>query len=214
MQAPLSRAEARKVALAYGPNITPLAPITPLPDAIEVPVLLLLGDDVSTDTISPAGAEALPYRSNLAGLANFSFRRHDPTYVERAAATGGERGHGIVGGINYGQGSSREHAALCPQYLGLRLVIAKSFARIHEQNLINAGVLPLSFVRSDDYDLLEKDDVLEIDNIHQSVKDGETIEVRVKNKGLSIEARFSMSERQREIFLAGGLINWFQHRIN
>lgn len=211
---PLKPADAAKVALAFAPNITPLVPIKPLPDALEVPVLLLLGDDVSTDTISPAGAEALPYRSNLAGLAAFTFRRHDPTYVERASALKNAGGHALIGGTNYGQGSSREHAALCPQYLGLRVLIAKSFARIHQQNLINAAVLPLTFVDPTDYDRLTANDVLEIDGINAAVRDDRPVRVRLRGRDVAFDARFQMSARQREIFLAGGLINWFRARSN
>ena len=193
---------------------TSLAPIEALPDRIEVPVLLVLGDDVSTDTISPAGAEALPFRSNLAGLAEFSFRRHDPDYVARAKASKAAGGHALVGGINYGQGSSREHAALCPQFLGLRMVLVKSFARIHQQNLINAGVLPLSFVHSEDYEALDSGDLLEVNGIHDAIGNDKPLVVNVREKKLEIAARFEMSARQREIFLAGGLINWFRARTN
>lgn len=214
IQKPLPPSEAAAVTLAYGPNITSLAPISALPDRVEVPALLVLGDDVSTDTISPAGAEALPFRSNLAGLAEFTFRRHDPGYVERAKSTINNGGHALVGGNNYGQGSSREHAALCPQFLGLRLVLTKSFARIHQQNLINAGVLPLVFVQPDDFDALEADDVLEINGLHGAIKSNTPLLVHVRAKGLEIPARFDMSERQREIFLAGGLVNWFKARTN
>ena len=214
LQNPLPRGEAQKVELAYGPNITALSEIAALPDSIEVPALLVLGDDISTDTISPAGAEALPFRSNLAGLADFTFRRHDADYVARAKATKGSGGHAIVGGTNYGQGSSREHAALCPQFLGLRLVLVKSFARIHQQNLINAGVLPLSFEQPDDFDGLDPDDILEVNGIHDAMRDNTSLLVHVRSKGLEIPARFRMSARQREIFLAGGLINWFKARAN
>ena len=121
-------------------------------------------------------------------------------------------GHALIGGINYGQGSSREHAALCPQFLGLRTVLAKSFARIHEQNLVAAGVLPLRFSQPEDYDALEAGDILEVSGIHDAVTTGRVLTVRVQNKQLEIEAHFELSERQREIFLAGGLINWFRAR--
>ena len=214
LQEPLPGKEAAKIKLAYGPNITALSPITALPDSIEVPVLLSLGDDVSTDTISPAGAEALPFRSNLAGLAEFSFRRHDPEYVTRAKAAKDQGGHALVGGINYGQGSSREHAALCPQFLGLRLVLAKSFARIHQQNLINAGVLPLTFEKPADYDAIDDGDILEVNGIHEAMHNDAPVVVHIRSKNLEIAARFQMSARQREIFLAGGLINWFKARTN
>ncbi|MGI9479997.1 MAG: aconitase family protein, partial [Hyphomicrobiaceae bacterium] len=212
MQAPLPPEQARAVDLAFGPNITPLPAIEPLPDTIDVPVLLHLGDNVSTDVISPAGAEALPYRSNLAGLAEFSFRRHDPTYVVRAREVLGAGGHALVGGVNYGQGSSREHAALCPQYLGLRVVLAKSFARIHEQNLIAAGVLALTFAEAADYDALASGDSLRIEGIRSAIAQGRPPVVSVTNKAHTITVACTLSARQREIFLAGGLINWFRGR--
>lgn len=214
IQEPLPPEEAAKVALAFGPNITPLPPIAPPGDRIDAPVLLALGDDVSTDLISPAGAEALPYRSNLEGLAAFSFKRHDASYVTRAEAVRDDGGHALVGGVNYGQGSSREHAALCPQFLGLKLVLAKSFARIHEQNLIAAGVLPLRFSEPDDHDQLEEGDTLRVSGIHDAIRQGEPLFVQVTNKGLEIRAHYQMSDRQRDIFLAGGLINWFRARRN
>lgn len=210
MQAPLPPEQAREVTLAFGPNITPLPAIEPLPDAIDVPVLLHLGDNVSTDLISPAGAEALPYRSNLTELAEFSFRRHDPTYVARARQALGEGGHALVGGVNYGQGSSREHAALCPQYLGLRVVLAKSFARIHEQNLIAAGVLALTFADPADYDALASGDTVHVEGIRSALTEGRAPLVRVVSKAHTIAVDCTMSARQREIFLAGGLINWFR----
>lgn len=212
MQAPLPLEEARTVPLAFGPNITPLPAIEPLPDAIDVPVLLHLGDNVSTDLISPAGAEALPYRSNLAGLAEFSFRRHDPSYVARAREALAAGGHALVGGVNYGQGSSREHAALCPQYLGLRVVLAKSFARIHEQNLIAAGVLALTFADPADYDALASGDTVHVEGIRSAVAAGRPPVVRVVNKAHTIAVACAMTVRQCEIFLAGGLINWFRAR--
>jgi aconitate hydratase len=214
MQPPLTLDEARQVQLAFGPNITPLPAIEPLPDAIEVPVLLQLGDDISTDLISPAGAEALPFRSNLMGLAEFSFRRHDPSYVTRAKSALDDGGHAIVGGINYGQGSSREHAALCPQYLGLRMVLAKSFARIHALNLVNAGILPLCFSDPNAYDLLDAGDILRVQGIRDAVSRNEPLIAHVQAKGLEIPVTYAMSERQRDIFLAGGLINWFRQRTN
>ncbi len=214
LEPPLAPHEARKIALAFGPNIKPLQHIAPLPDTVAVPVLLHLANNVSTDTISPAGAEALPFRSNLAGLADFSFRRQDPTYVQRAKAARESGGHAIVAGTNYGQGSSREHAALAPRHLGLRLVLAKSFARIHEQNLINAGILPLTFVEPADYDRLAGDDELAVHDIHDGVRSGSDVLVHVANKGFDIPARHNMSPRQIEIFHAGGLVNWFRERTN
>ena len=140
-----------------GPNIASLPTFVPLSDTIEGPVLLKVGDDVSTDEIMPAGTRVLPFRSNIPRIAEFSFDIIDPTYAARAKQT---RAHVVVGGSNYGQGSSREHAALGPQFLGLRAVVVKSFARIHAQNLINFGVLPLTFVDPADYVAIQAGDVL------------------------------------------------------
>jgi len=146
---PLPLEEALHVDLVKGPNIASLPNFEPLPNEIEVPVLLKVGNDVSTDEIMPRGLRVLPFRSNIPKIAEFSFDRLDPTYAARAKQV---PGHVVVGGSNYGLGSSREHAALGPQYLGLRAVIAKGFARIHAQNLINFGVLPLTFVDPSDCD--------------------------------------------------------------
>ena len=151
--------EARSVELVKGPNIRSLPEFDPLPDNLALPVLLKMGDDVSTDEILPAGAKALPYRSNIQKIEDFAFERIDLAYVEHARAVRGTTGHAVVAGRNYGQGSSREHAAVAPRDLGLRLVLAKGFARIHRQNLINYGVLPLLFVHPEDYDRLRKGDV-------------------------------------------------------
>ena len=172
-----------------------------------------MGDNISTDTISPAGAEALPFRANMQGIAEFSFKREDATYVERAKATKETGGHALIAGNNYGQGSSREHAALAPQWLGLRLALVKSFARIHEQNLINSGILPLRFDNESDYNQLTNGDILAVTGVHAAVRSGNRITVNVKNKGLEIPANFNMSPRQVEIFLAGGLINWFRDKL-
>ena len=212
-EAPLPPEAAQRVEIVHGPNIKPLPEITPLPDRFEVPVLLYLGDNISTDSISPAGAEALPMRANVPGIAEFSFIREDKTYVERAKSTKESGGHAIVAGNNYGQGSSREHAALAPQWLGLRLALVKSFARIHEQNLINAGVLPLRFDNKDDYDHITDGDILSVSGIHDAVKTGTGLTVQVKGKGIELPASFNMSPRQVEVFLAGGLINWFRTRL-
>ncbi|MDH3241403.1 MAG: aconitate hydratase [Alphaproteobacteria bacterium] len=210
---PPPAAEARTVEIAYGPNIAALPPIEPPADAIEAPVLLKMGDNISTDTINPAGAEVMPYRANVQRIAEFSFRRLDETYVARAKETRGTTGHALIGGLNYGQGSSREHAALAPQWLGLRLALVKSFARIHEQNLVNAGVLALVFEDEADFDAIGAGDMLAVSNIHDAVAKGRKVIVRVPGKGLEIPATHNMSERQVEIYLAGGLVNWFKARL-
>ncbi|WP_225443223.1 aconitate hydratase [Lolliginicoccus lacisalsi] len=187
--------------LVRGPNISSLPEFEPLPDRLEAPVLLKVGDDISTDDISPAGARALPYRSNIPKLAEFSFTRVDATYPDRATDP-----HIIVGGENYGQGSSREHAAIAPRYLGLRLVIAKSFARIHWQNLANFGVVPLEFGDPADYDLIDEGDELDIDGLREAIATRPSFTIRNTTKGTEIEVRHRMSKRQVDTVLAGGII--------
>ncbi|MDY0810867.1 aconitate hydratase [Kitasatospora purpeofusca] len=166
LEAPLPPERAARVVLERGPNISALPDLDPLPDTLEGPVLLRVGDDVSTDEISPAGAKALPYRSNLPRLAEFTLTRIDPEYPRRARKAGP---HMIVAGENYGQGSSREHAAITPRLLGLRVVIAKSFARIHWQNLANFGVLAVEFADPADYDRIEQGDVLRMDGLFEGL---------------------------------------------
>ena len=214
LELPLSTDEARKTEIVHGPNIAQLPDIAPPADELEVPVLLKMADNISTDTINPAGAEVMPYRANVQKIAEFSFRILGKNYVARAKETKEATGHGLIGGINYGQGSSREHAALAPQWLGLRLVVVKSFARIHEQNLINAGILALCFDDEGDYEKLEADDVIKVTGIRDAVAKGREVTVHVPAKGLEIAAHHNMSPRQVEIFLAGGLINWFRPRLN
>nr|WP_149361531.1 aconitate hydratase [Lolliginicoccus suaedae] len=187
--------------LVRGPNISSLPDLVPLPDQLEAPVMLKVGDNISTDDISPAGARALPYRSNIPKLAEFSFTRIDETYPGRATDP-----HIIIGGENYGQGSSREHAAIAPRYLGLRLVIAKSFARIHWQNLANFGVVPLEFGDPADYDLIDDGDVLDIDGLREALATRPSFTMRNTTKGTEIEVRHRMSQRQVDTVLAGGII--------
>lgn len=213
LAAPPPAADARKVEIVHGPNIAALPPIKAPADALAVPVLLKMGDNISTDAINPAGAEVMPYRANVQKIAAFSFRRLDDTYVARAEETRGSSGHALIAGINYGQGSSREHAALAPRWLGLRLVVAKSFARIHEQNLVNAGVLALCLDDADDFEAIEAGDTLIVTGIHDAVAQGRGIAIRLADKAIEIAAHHNMSPRQVEIFLAGGLINWFRARF-
>ncbi|MGA8698145.1 MAG: aconitate hydratase [Xanthobacteraceae bacterium] len=197
--------EARSVELVKGPNIRSLPEFDPLPDNLALPVLLKMGDDVSTDEILPAGAKVLPYRSNIQKIEDFAFERIDSAYVEHARAVRGTTGHAVVAGRNYGQGSSREHAAVAPRDLGLRLVLAKGFARIHRQNLINYGVLPLLFVHPEDYDRLRKGDVLHVRDLRRALETGKEIMLEC---GGSITARHGLTEKQVDTILAGGLINW------
>ncbi len=202
---PLDPNEAADVEPVKGPNVSSLPDLKPLPDDIEAPVLLKVGDNISTDEISPAGARALPYRSNIPKLAMFSFTRIDDSYPERAKQAE-ESGHIIVGGENYGQGSSREHAAIAPRHLGLRVVIAKSFARIHWQNLANFGVLALEFDDPDDYDNVDQDDTLRITGVRDALADRDTLQVDNVTKDSSFTVRHRLSPRQVNDVLAGGLI--------
>lgn len=204
--------KAREVKIQRGPNIAQLPAIEPLADRLEVTTLLKMADNISTDTINPAGSEAMPYRSNVQAISQFCFRDLGEDYPKRGAASRESGGHALVAGHNYGQGSSREHAVLAPQYLGLRLVLAKSFARIHYQNLINAGILALVFQNPDDHDRLEQEDVLEIVDVHGQVEASREVIVKVPGKGLELRAVHRMSQRQRDIFHAGGLINWLRRR--
>jgi aconitate hydratase len=196
--------EARMVKLVKGSNIHSLPEFDALPDALDLPILLKMGDNVSTDEILPAGAKVLPYRSNLEKIATFSFARIDPTYADRASRDT-IRGHAVVGGKNYGQGSSREHAAAAPRYLGLRIVLAKSFARIHRQNLVNYGVLPLRFADPSDYDRVAAGEVLQAHHLRRSLEEGAPISLFCA--GREIETRHDLTADQIEIILDGGVVN-------
>lgn len=210
---PLPEDQAKQVELVKGPNIRPLPELDRLPDELEVPVLLKVGDNISTDEILPAGARILPYRSNIPKISEFTFEIVDETYAKRANKQKESSDHAIIGGENYGQGSSREHAALAPRYLGLRIVIAKSFARIHKQNLINFGVLPVTFDDPSMYDELEEEDKLSISNIRGQIKQGAdkcTIKVNVESKDLEFSVGTTLSSREIDVLLSGGLTNWIR----
>lgn len=198
--------------LVRGKNIVPLPNLEAIPDSLEAVVLLVVGDNISTDEIMPAGARVLPYRSNIPAISQFAFETIDPTYAKRAGEAATHDGHAVVGGSNYGQGSSREHAALAPRYLGLRAVIAKSFARIHWQNLVNFGVLPLVFDDESQYEQIEPGDVLRIANLREQIQRGAAVEIENKSRGAQFSTHHDLSPRQIEILLAGGLINWAKHR--
>ncbi|TRW45904.1 aconitate hydratase [Georgenia yuyongxinii] len=204
LEAPLPPSEAARVELIKGPNITALPELDALPAHLEAPVLLKVGDDISTDAISPAGARALPFRSNIPRMAEFVFDQLDPSYHERARAHEGP--HVIVGGDNYGQGSSREHAAIAPRYLGLRVVIAKSFARIHWQNLANFGILALEFADPADYDRIEPGDVLTVEDLPEWLARTHEFDVRNVTRDRTFLVRHHLSPRQVEMVVAGGLI--------
>ena len=210
---PPSPEESRKVQLVKGPNISTIHELEPLADPLEVEVLLKVGDDISTDEILPAGAHVLPFRSNIPRISEFAFGIVDDSYAKRAMETYDQgRRHAVVGGENYGQGSSREHAALAPQYLGLRLVVAKSFARIHWQNLINFGVLPLTFDDPEGYDQLEQGDVLILPHLQKSIEQGRKLTAEVKGRNQTVALKHDLSPRQIDVIQAGGLINWVRQR--
>jgi aconitate hydratase len=199
------------VELVKGPNIESLPSFEPLPDVIEGPVLIKVGDDVSTDEIMPAGERVLPYRSNIPAISTFVFSPIDETYYDRAMQHQ-QSGSLIVGGRNYGQGSSREHAALAPRYLGVRAVLARSFARIHWQNLINFGILPLTFVNADDWERIAQDDVLRLSEVREAIQRGTRVEVQNQTKQETYVLEHTLSHRQIDMLLAGSLINLFRER--
>jgi len=204
---PIPYEEAKKVSLEKGPNIASIPEMGELEDALEIPVLLKMGDNISTDEILAGGSRVLPYRSNLPEISKFSFEIIDSAYYEKAQSLKNSGGHAIVGGYNYGQGSSREHAALAPRYLGLRIALVKDFARIHWQNLINFGIVPLTFTDPEDYDLLDQGDTLIVTNVRDKIRTERSFTVTVKHK-TDITVEHSLSKRQVDILLAGGLINW------
>jgi aconitate hydratase len=198
------------VEVVRGPNIAPLPLAEPVAESIRAPVLLKMGDDVTTDHIMPAGAKILPLRSNVPAISEYAFSRIDPTFPQRAKEAGRSI---VVGGSNYGQGSSREHAALAPMYLGLKAVIAKTIARIHWANLINFGIVPLTFVNEADYDGIDQGDELELPDIRAALERGDDpVTVRNVTKGTSFQAKHDLTERQRRIVLAGGLLNYVRER--
>lgn len=196
--------EADAVEVLRGPNIQPFPQSRPFADTLTAELVLKVGDNITTDHIMPAGAKILPYRSNIPKLAEFCFTVCDPTFPARARAAGDGI---IVGGSNYGQGSSREHAALVPMYLGIRCVVAKSFARIHAANLINAGILPLTFADPADYDALQPGAHLRIDDIRTGMAAGKLM-LTDTAAGKSYPVVCSLTERQQAILLAGGLLNY------
>ena len=195
-----------KIDLIKGPNIKPLPQFDPLPDSLQLPVLLKVGDDVSTDDILAAGTRVLPFRSNIPEISKFVFERIDETYYKRAMKHR-EEGSLIVGGSNYGQGSSREHAAIAPRYLGVKMVIVKRFARIHWQNLINFGILPLTFIDPDDFAKIDQEDIISVSNLRSVIQNGKKVSLVNETKNETYETEHVLSERQVEIILIGSLIN-------
>ena len=203
--APASEEDAPSVEVLRGPNIKPFPVATALEDEINTTAILKVGDNITTDHIMPAGAKILPYRSNIPKMSEFCFGVCDKTFPDRCKAAGGGI---IVGGSNYGQGSSREHAALVPLYLGIKAVIAKSFARIHCANLANAGLIPLQFKDEADYDRFDQGDELALPMVKAEIAAGTDITVINKTKNFEIKATAILTERQRDMVIAGGLLNY------
>ncbi|HAK89844.1 MAG TPA: aconitate hydratase [Nitrospiraceae bacterium] len=198
--------DAKDVKIIKGPNIKEVPVKEPLKKDIEAEVLLKLGANITTDDIMPAGSQVLPFRSNIPAISEFVFRNIDDTFSKRAMEAKANGGGIIIGGENYGQGSSREHAAIAPMYLGLQAVIAKSFARIHRANLINFGVLPLLFKSEGDYERIGQGDRLLIENINAAIKGDQNFEVENLTKGYSFEAASNLNDREKELILKGGLL--------
>ncbi|MDO8141905.1 MAG: aconitate hydratase, partial [Candidatus Brocadiales bacterium] len=212
---PLPVKERQKIEIIRGPNISPFPRLQPLPDDYEGEIILKVGDNITTDHIMPAGNEVLPLRSNIPAISEHVYELIDAAFVNRCKEKGGGI---IVGGENYGQGSSREHAALAPRFLGIQVKIAKSFARIHRSNLINFGIVPLLFKNSGDYDSVSQGDSIRIQDIKKAVKEGqEEIKTLWNSKpgkqGKEISLILKVTQREREILLNGGLLNTVRGKL-
>lgn len=209
---PVPAEEMDSVEVLRGPNIKPFPKTAPLDETIDAACSLKVGDNITTDHIMPAGAKILPLRSNIPAISKHCFAVCDESFPDRALTLGKSI---IVGGSNYGQGSSREHAALAPLYLGVKAVLVKSFARIHRANLINAGILPLTFVNEADYDKIGQGDELCLENVREAIKNGETtLTLKNKSKGVEIPVLCELSGRTKDIILAGGLLDYTRESLN
>ena len=202
---PVDEKDMDSVEVLRGPNIKPFPVSEPMAENIEAACSLKVGDNITTDHIMPAGAKILPLRSNIPAISKFCFEVCDEKFPERALEMGKSI---IVGGSNYGQGSSREHAALAPLYLGVKAVITKSFARIHMANLVNAGIIPMTFANESDYDKIDQMDDLAIENVEEQLRNGDVITVKNVTKNFTFQANVSLSQRQKEMLYAGGLLNY------
>jgi aconitate hydratase len=202
-------AELHKTKVVRGPNIKPLPEMDPMPETLEADVAIKVGDNITTDGIMPAGSKILPLRSNIEAISEFVFSQIDPEFSGYSKEKGTVV---VIGGENYGQGSSREHAALAPRYLGVRAKIAKGFARIHKANLCNFGILPLTFKNAADYDLLEKGAKLRFPDVRRRVERGDT-EIPVETEGETITTVLEVSDRQRKLLLAGGALNYVKNEL-
>jgi aconitate hydratase len=211
---PLPEEEAKKVEIYRGPNIKPLPEFDELPESIEGEVSLIVGDNITTDHIMPAGAKILPLRSNIYAISEYVYHYVDPDFVKRAKEIRDQKGKAniIVGGENYGQGSSREHAALAPRFLGVRAVLAKSFARIHHANLVNFGIVPLEFKNKEDYSKFSLGDEILIPELESRLKEGKEIVVINKTTGEEIVCTYNLTPKQVSVLLKGGLLNWIKSK--
>jgi aconitate hydratase len=206
---PLPVEERKNIEISRGPNIAPLPEFEPLPDEFpHVKVLIKLEDNITTDHIMPAGAKILPLRSNLPLISEHVFEQIDEGFPKRALEAKEAGGGTVIAGGNYGQGSSREHAALAPMYLGIKFKLVTSYARIHKDNLVNFGILPLIFKDEADLAKIEQNDILSIKGMHHALKNNEDIIVKNETKGIDILATYDLSERERETILAGGKLTF------
>ena len=205
IEPPVEEALMETVEVERGPNIKPLPIAGPLAETVEGKAVLKVGDNITTDHIMPAGSKILPYRSNIPYLSQFCFGVCDKSFPDRCKAEGGGL---VIGGKNYGQGSSREHAALVPLYLGIKAVIAQSYARIHAANLANTGILPLEFLNEGDYEGIDEMDELVLPHVREEIEKGEEVTIENRTKGTAIKVKAVLSQRQREMVLAGGLLNY------
>ena len=203
----------KEIKIIKGPNIKEVPVKEPLQEKITAEVLLKLGDNITTDDILPAGTQVLPYRSNIPIISKFTFKNIDETFYERAINAKSKGGGIIVGGENYGQGSSREHAAIAPMYLGIKAVIVKSFARIHRANLINFGIIPLMFADSNDYEKIEKADILEIKNLIEGIKNNQWYEVKNLTKDFVFYVKSNLNSKEKELILEGGLLPYVRKKV-
>ena len=207
---PVAPDEADSVEILRGPNIKPFPKTSPLEESIECKCSLKVGDNITTDHIMPAGAKILPLRSNIPAISQYCFTVCDEEFPKRAEELGKSV---IIGGVNYGQGSSREHAALAPLHLGVKAVLVKSFARIHRSNLINAGILPLTFANENDYDKISQGDELAFENLKERIIKGEDVVLKNKTTGEEILCKCELTERTKAIILAGGLLSYTKENI-
>ena len=205
----IPKQESGSTKVIRGPNIKPLPHMERLPETLEAEVVIKVGDNISTDGIMPAGSKILPLRSNIEALSEFVFSQIDPDFYKTCKKKGNVA---VIGGENYGQGSSREHAALAPRYLGVRVKIAKSFARIHKANLCNFGILPLVFKNPADYEMLENGSTIVLEDIRNLIK-GDQKEIPVRCKSETFITILDVSERQRKYLLAGGALNYVKEKI-